>query len=187
MNRKLSKVKNEKDGLQDKKHKGLDYIYRIIAGEKLNRTLKRSEVVHHLDLDSENNDPSNLIVFHSQSEHRRFHAYNCNKNHLKQLDDGSYVTEFYEYICEYCHKTFYSAEKRKSDHIYCSQECAKNNRTTNSLIPSKEELEKLVWSSPSSIVAKKFNVSDKSIEKWCKKYGLEKPGRGYWQKKASAK
>ena len=36
---------------------------------------------------------------------------------------------------------------------------------------------------PTSQVAKIFNVSDKAIEKRCKKFGIEKPPRGYWAKK----
>lgn len=48
--------------------------------------------------------------------------------------------------------------------------------------PSKEELNSLVWSKPTTQIAKDFNVSDKAIEKWVKFYGLTKPPRGYWQK-----
>ena len=48
--------------------------------------------------------------------------------------------------------------------------------------PSKEELEKLVWSKPTTQVAKDFGVSDKAIEKLCKKLDVEKPPRGYWAK-----
>lgn len=32
-----------------------------------------------------------------------------------------------------------------------------------------------------------FGVSDKAVEKWCKAYGVEKPPRGYWVKKAYVK
>lgn len=48
--------------------------------------------------------------------------------------------------------------------------------------PLKEELEKMLWDSPTIYIARKYNVSDKSVEKWCKAYGLTKPPRGYWQK-----
>jgi hypothetical protein len=37
------------------------------------------------------------------------------------------------------------------------------------------------------LLAKDFGVSDKAAEKWCKAYGIEKPPRGYWLKKAYAK
>jgi PD-(D/E)XK endonuclease len=53
--------------------------------------------------------------------------------------------------------------------------------------PSKEELEKLVWEKPTAQIGKDFGVSDKSVEKWCKAYGIEKPPRGYWVKKAYGK
>lgn len=48
--------------------------------------------------------------------------------------------------------------------------------------PSKEELQKLIWEIPTIHIAKKFGVSDKAIEKWCKAYKIDKPPRGYWTK-----
>lgn len=48
--------------------------------------------------------------------------------------------------------------------------------------PSKEELFKLLWEKPTTHIAKDYNVSDKAVEKWAKKYGLDKPPRGYWAK-----
>lgn len=48
--------------------------------------------------------------------------------------------------------------------------------------PTKEVLEKLIWSQPTIQLAKTFGVSDKAIEKWCKSYNISKPPRGYWMK-----
>lgn len=48
--------------------------------------------------------------------------------------------------------------------------------------PSKEELSKLLWEKPTSLLAKDFGVSDVAITKWAKSYGIEKPPRGYWAK-----
>ncbi len=48
--------------------------------------------------------------------------------------------------------------------------------------PTKEELEKLVWQKPTMHIAKIYGVSDNAIAKWCKKYGISKPPRGYWNK-----
>ena len=60
--------------------------------------------------------------------------------------------------------------------------------TLNTLIerrkfnPTKEELEKLIWELPTIKIANLYNVSDKAIEKRCKKLGISKPPRGYWTK-----
>lgn len=58
-------------------------------------------------------------------------------------------------------------------------------RQTNTDWPSKEELEKLVWEKPTSILAIDLNVSDTAIGKRCKELDIKKPPRGYWQKKKS--
>ena len=47
--------------------------YREIAEKKLGRPLYPTEVVHHIDGDSCNNDPDNLLVC-NQSEHARIHS-----------------------------------------------------------------------------------------------------------------
>lgn len=54
-------------------------------------------------------------------------------------------------------------------------------------IPSAEELKSLVWEKPTSELAKAFGVSDVAVAKWCKKYDIAKPPRGYWAKKMFGK
>jgi Zn-dependent peptidase ImmA (M78 family) len=39
---------------------------------------------------------------------------------------------------------------------------------------------------PTLLVAKHFGVTDKAIEKRCKKLGVVKPSRGYWAKKKAS-
>jgi hypothetical protein len=39
-----------------------------------------------------------------------------------------------------------------------------------------------VWIEPVTTVAASFDVSDKAIEKRCKRLGVAKPPRGYWAK-----
>lgn len=50
------------------------HTHRIVAEEILGRPLRKGEVVHHKDEIKRNNDPSNIQVFPSQSEHARHHA-----------------------------------------------------------------------------------------------------------------
>lgn len=45
-----------------------------------------------------------------------------------------------------------------------------------------EELLIAVWSEPATAVARSFDVSDKAIEKRCRRLGVVKPPRGYWVK-----
>lgn len=46
--------------------------------------------------------------------------------------------------------------------------------------PSREELCKWLWERPTAHIAKHLGVSDVAVAKWAKKYGINKPPRGYW-------
>lgn len=47
---------------------------KFVAEQMLGRPLKKGEVVHHIDNNKRNNQPSNLMVFKSQKEHAKWHA-----------------------------------------------------------------------------------------------------------------
>jgi hypothetical protein len=49
--------------------------------------------------------------------------------------------------------------------------------------PSNEELKKLVWEKPMSLLSKDLGVSDKAIAKRCKKLEIEIPNKGIWLRK----
>ena len=45
-----------------------------MAEQTIGRSLKRGEVVHHIDGNKRNNSPLNLLVFKTQKEHASWHA-----------------------------------------------------------------------------------------------------------------
>lgn len=49
------------------------HLHRQIAENKLGRPLRFGEIVHHIDGDKRNNDPSNLEVLIDQSRHAKRH------------------------------------------------------------------------------------------------------------------
>jgi hypothetical protein len=53
---------------------GARHVHRIVAEQHLGRPLTEDEVVHHIDGDKHNNDPSNLAVLPNQSYHNQVHA-----------------------------------------------------------------------------------------------------------------
>ena len=53
--------------------------HRVVAEQKLGRPLRKGEIVHHSDGDYRNNDPDNLMVLPSQSDHCKIHGFGKKK------------------------------------------------------------------------------------------------------------
>lgn len=87
------------------------------------------------------------------------------------------LPEHIEKTCERCNAPF-TVVPSNSGQKYCSDECARRSRRLFEV--SAEELAQLVWEMPTVKVAELFGVSDKAIEKRCKRLGVSKPPRGYW-------
>ena len=51
------------------------HTHRVVAEQMIGRPLRKGEIVHHIDGNKRNNDPSNLMVCSSQSEHCRLHNF----------------------------------------------------------------------------------------------------------------
>jgi hypothetical protein len=160
------------------------YVYEhVLVGEEiLDRPIKEGEIVHHLDLNRSNNSPDNLLIL-SNPMHGKLHAWMDkheiipNEKHADRIKLGCVR-------CKFCEKPI------EPDFVYCSEECRRTGSITriqpfngterDSVKPTKEELEKLVWSKPTTLIAKEFGISDTAINRWCIKLGVEKPPRGYW-------
>lgn len=54
--------------------KGTVLEHRFVMECKIGRYLTEKEVVHHIDFNKQNNEPSNLMLFKNNSEHIKFHA-----------------------------------------------------------------------------------------------------------------
>jgi predicted nucleic acid-binding Zn ribbon protein len=67
-------VKAKSEGKAYTKTKGR-HTHRVVAERFIGRCLAPGEVVHHIDGDRLNNDPSNLMILNSQAEHARIHQF----------------------------------------------------------------------------------------------------------------
>jgi Zn finger protein HypA/HybF involved in hydrogenase expression len=89
-----------------------------------------------------------------------------------------------EFICPNCHSqtaTFAGRQNALNNPPVHNHHERWNQRKLK--WPTKEELEYLVWSKPTTELAKEFEVSDSAISRWCRCYSIKKPGRGYWTAK----
>ena len=55
-------------------------VHREAAEDKLGRSLRRGEVVHHKDRDKQNNSEDNLWVFKNQAAHDRAHKMDARRH-----------------------------------------------------------------------------------------------------------
>ena len=162
----------------------------ICGQEPVWKNKKLTMVLDHINGVSNDNRLENLRLLcpNCNSQTETFAGKNT-KYVEKKLDkehtdpDTGVIWGTSKKTCIQCKKTFYTKQRNQK---YCSLKCAGmySRRVEH---PTKEVLLKLVWKKPTTQLAKDFGVSDKAIEKWCKIYGIEKPGRGYWAKKRSIK
>lgn len=145
---------------------GQVYLHIIIAEEKLGRNLFPEEVVHHRDLNKLNNEPNNLMVFATKADHTRFHANNCDENKLSINSNGTFICVENKNVCIDC------GLEISSDAIRCVDCWNIYQRKTTR--PSSEELYKMLIEIKGNFseLAKKFNVTDNAIRKWCKTYNI---------------
>lgn len=70
--------------------------HRLVVEEKLERTLEKGEVIHHIDGNKENNEIDNLMLFPNQKEHAKFHnkvqQFGLTNNILMQIENRWSVT-----------------------------------------------------------------------------------------------
>lgn len=150
------------------------------AHKLLKRKLKCKDLTESLDESEANNRFISVLVFDSAESRDRWHKIPLALRQLVNNGDGSYSCQFAQGTCLYCGKLMTSPAQDS----YCSQICSQL-ASRRAIRPSKEELKKIIWTKPTTQVAKDFGVSDKAIEKWCKAYGIQKPPRGYWAKQQS--
>lgn len=136
------------------KGSGNIYMHRLVMERKLGRYLEPWEHVHHRNKDRKDSDPKNLKLV-TRNSHGREHRI------LEPIR------------CKGCGRKF---QPDRAARLYCSLVCASSKVE----MPSKTDLEKLIWQMPTTKVAQQFGISDVAVGKWCKKLGIEKPPRGYW-------
>lgn len=138
---------------------GCVYEHIIKAEEKLGRELKEGEVVHHIDHNRSNNNLNNLMIFDSISSHTAYHM-GCE---AYLIGDVWHCDKMKSY-CPLCGK-----EKDKGAKLCI--ECYNKNHLSK--IPKKEELIKHLIEDCNFVkTAKRYNVTDNAVRKWCKKYEL---------------
>ena len=77
-----------------------------------------------------------------------------------------------------CGKEFDESPSHAPRRRHCSDECRRI--ASRKFDVSVAAMKQMIWEMPTTHIAGQFGVSDKAIEKFCKKHLIEKPPRGYW-------
>lgn len=112
------------------------------------------------------------------------------KNNINQLLETEITENYIEKLNKKKNKSQSQKILKKEHFCKCGNKRNKNSKKCLSCyrvehannIPLQKDLEKLIWEKPTTHIAKDYGVSDKAVDKWCKKYNISKPPRGYWQK-----
>jgi len=147
---------------------GMVNFARHVASRKIGRWLMPNEVVVHSDGDRGNCAPDNLLIFL--------------RAELARHSLPSHQVERVLLICSRpeCREEYTEVPSHASRRRYCTPKCAQIASLKFHVSP--QEMQQMVWEMPTTHIALAYGVSDKAIEKFCKKHQIQKPGRGYWQK-----
>ncbi len=136
------------------------YCHREEAEKMLNRKLKDTEVVHHIDHNKKNNSWDNLMVFATCADHSAFHK----GKQAVQLEDGSWkCIDVGIRRCTICGNIC-------SRQAMLCYECYNNNRESRK--PDKKKLLELLLKYPMIKIGELYGVSDNAVRKWCRSYDL---------------
>lgn len=122
-------------------------FHRHIASIKLGRWIRPEEVVHHIDENKENNNPSNLEVL-TRAEHSRIHAQSRCTRVVK--------------VCKFCKLEFGVLPSRTDE--YCSPKCYNADKIKDKSL-TKETLDALIPTTSWTVIGKMFGYSDNGIKK----------------------
>ena len=133
--------------------------------ERCNNTEWEGELipleVHHIDGNHFNNSLDNIQLL----------CPNC--HFLTENFRGRQNKKNKQYFCKKCGKTI----SRWSYTGLCVNCTKENQRKT--IRPEAEELKTMLFEMSFSEVARKFGVSDNTIRKWCKQYGIPSSAKDY--------
>jgi endogenous inhibitor of DNA gyrase (YacG/DUF329 family) len=141
--------------------KGRVWHHRHVASVKLGRWVTEDEVVHHTpDHDRANNDPGNLEVVASNSEHMKRH----------QLEAGNALRT--EKTCPTCGVLFM---QRSTEQRFCGATCARPAQHAPPKIRcAPEELQRMLVELGMPRCARELGVSRNAIKKKLQRAGLWK-------------
>lgn len=162
------------------------YVYKhiLVAEQMLRRRLKKGECVHHKDLNKKNNNPDNLIVFASMSDHVLYH------NGASIYLDGDVwkanpINRSFKRICIICGRAFTVKDKKEDKtRKYCSYACAHKSFSRLYDLNCEDEIKfitELLYANNGNFskVAKMLNISGNAIYNRLKRKGLPCHSKDY--------
>lgn len=142
---------------------GMVYEHILKAEEKLGRSLRPEEVVHHIDKNRLNNNLDNLLVFATKADHTSFH-----QGKAYYLDEDGIARTNHQNICPVCGNI---RDRHSVLCITCYNQQRKNSRKDGGQL-TRDELKDLIRRLSFTDIGRLYGVSDNAIRKWCDSYNL---------------
>lgn len=158
-------------------YSGYIYEHRYVMEQVLGRTLKGNEVVHHLNHERSDNRVSNLVVL-TRAEHAYWHQIE------RSIDRCLTAKEFYEKKYPIIKKEIHKTNTLKNNRcILCNSpitekakycvKCGHIIQRHVTVRPSQEKiLQDIAELKNVRAVGRKYNVTDNTIRKWLRSYGM---------------
>lgn len=140
---------------------GYVYEHILVATESAGRQLRETEVVHHLDLNRENNLPSNLLIL-DRDQHTKLHAWLLAGAPTTERGgvDGVNSVKAAPAELQYCPCGLPLVRKQGK---FCSNACAQQARKQSR--PSKEQVLSDLAVMYREAVGRKYGVSGTAVKK----------------------
>lgn len=157
--------------MRSKSWYGFIQAHVLVAEKMLGRHLRKDELVHHMDGDTANNDPLNLLVM-LKPMHSKLHAWfargapGIERFGIKRTELITARARRKRGECIICNKPLVGSQKK-----YCSNIC-KGLAFRRTKRPRKESLKKDMQKLSWCAMGRKYGVSDNGVRKWAKDYGL---------------
>jgi len=143
----------------------------VVVEKMIGRRLREDELVHHLDGDTVNNVPTNLLVL-LKSQHMKLHAWftrgapGIERFGIRRVELITARVRKNRGKCVICNAPLTGEQRKYCSNAHKGLALRRTKRPVRSTL--EKDMKKLSWCA----IGRKYGVSDNGARKWARDYGL---------------